>query len=68
MPTILVYRESIFVSSPVPDWILQLENKESNVAKSIDRIVSWSHRNKDVIVPVEEAKQLVHSEVIEIDD
>ncbi len=66
MPTIIGYLESIFVDTDVPDWVLCLDNHESNVKKSYERIIDFCYQNKDVVAPIEQVENMVHSDSIEL--
>lgn len=54
LPIIIGYYDTAFLGATLPEWVLQLEGKETNADEATERIVDFCYRMKDRVVRHEE--------------
>lgn len=64
-PTILGYKDSMFNSRKVPEFVLEIPNEESNVVNNDQKIIEFARNYKDYIVSRSEVYNLISSDIIE---
>jgi glycosyltransferase involved in cell wall biosynthesis len=65
LPIITAYNDTAFKSQNLPEWVLQLPNDSNLILRSLDKIVEFSKKYKDFIVPQSEAEFYFSSERLE---
>jgi hypothetical protein len=65
LPIIIGYRDTAFLNSELPDWVLQLQNTENNVEANIDKILEFCIKHTGKKLLNGEAKKYIDSHVFE---
>jgi|GEM_PF-98770 len=65
MPLVLGYRDSAWIGTSAPEWILELPNTESNISDNVESIVSFCHAQRSRVVAQHEIAPFIDSAVLE---
>ncbi|MCK4655075.1 MAG: hypothetical protein KAU01_11595 [Candidatus Cloacimonetes bacterium] len=65
LPIIIGYSDTAFVTSKLPEWVLELPNESNNISNNVDLILKFCKKMKNRIIHHDEIKNYIDSNILE---